>query len=787
MMKNKISVEKGITLVSLVITITVLVILTNIIIYNSASSLKIERVDAMKNDIANLRDMISTYYAKNGKIPAKLQYTNIDHIRQAGLISEAADTGNFYVIDLSALENLTLNYGKDYEQVKNLTEGEDVNNYTDLYIINETSHNIFYVKGVEFDKSTFYTDYSSEDIDKEPVELKYVENIKIPEGFYYVGGTKDTGIVISDVEDDDLDNSKQGNQFVWIPVEDESEYVRNTNYADSTVSTSAYDDTDYLPDGIDNEKKAVLEAGGFYISRFEAGKETIDGEDTLVSKKGATVWNNIKQEDCKTTAKKFKDDSNVKSALISGIQWDMVMEFVDGNKDGTNHEFDVKTKDNNRHKGSEEKSGQNEADEVCNIYDLEGNYCEYLAEKSGDDTGLQIVQRSGYYNGSQSGSASYRYGKQDGADQGVSFRLVLYVINNNWSPTYDKIGIYKDKNGDIAHVPGGFQVSQMPGQNTVDDGLVVRDENQNEFVWIPCGINDDATSETTADGKINYNAKRSNDWQTYQEYYNGGTWGDGQPNDPEIQQSIKNNGGFYVARYEAGIPENSAAYANSDKAQYKTDTEKNNNTDIPVSKRGVQAWSYIDQTHAKDRAEKMIVNDGVQSKLIDSHAWDTVCRVINKTEGKNLTDSTEWGNYYNNGTTKYEDLNTLYAVHNGGTCATEYKKGPVPAGPKGSGENRLELSTGASEDFKAYNIYDLAGNMWEWTTENGTNPENNDANAEMKDIGKTDAEGTDAVFRGGSFGFTNSGDWSQVIHSDGNFAANYKCFDVGFRVVLYLK
>ena len=44
------------------------------------------------------------------------------------------------------------------------------------------------------------------------------ENIPIPKGFYYVGGTKDTGLVISDVERDDLDNTLQGNQFVWVPV-----------------------------------------------------------------------------------------------------------------------------------------------------------------------------------------------------------------------------------------------------------------------------------------------------------------------------------------------------------------------------------------------------------------------------------------------------------------------------------------------------------------------------------------------------------------------------------------
>ena len=44
------------------------------------------------------------------------------------------------------------------------------------------------------------------------------ENVPIPTGFYYVGGTKNTGVVISDVENDDMDNTEKGNQFVWVPV-----------------------------------------------------------------------------------------------------------------------------------------------------------------------------------------------------------------------------------------------------------------------------------------------------------------------------------------------------------------------------------------------------------------------------------------------------------------------------------------------------------------------------------------------------------------------------------------
>ena len=136
----------------------------------------------------------------------------------------------------------------------------------------------------------------------------------IPVGFAIVPGLDNVeeGLVISDKEND-TDN--EGNQFVCIPVTSEEEYVRNITFFNEDVSEKAYKDIGYLPEGIQpnipenvtdekeigqlneqGEKQAILKSGGFYVSRFEAGKE---GESSLVSKKGATVLNEISQEDCK--------------------------------------------------------------------------------------------------------------------------------------------------------------------------------------------------------------------------------------------------------------------------------------------------------------------------------------------------------------------------------------------------------------------------------------------------------------------------------------------------------
>ena len=206
----------------------------------------------------------------------------------------------------------------------------------------------------------------------------------------------ENGLVIED---------KEGNQFVWVPVR--GEYKRNTTYANTNVSQAAYTDTGYLPEGIqpetddatnneNAERSAVTSKGGFYISRYEAGKETSGETNKLVSKSGATVWNSISQADCKTTAKTFINNDNVKSALCSGIQWDMTMAFVNNKQDGANNTFDVTT-NGDRGASSPTTSGQNLADRVCNIFDLEGNYSEYVAEKSSYNTAYPIVNRGGLY------------------------------------------------------------------------------------------------------------------------------------------------------------------------------------------------------------------------------------------------------------------------------------------------------------------------------------------------------------------------------------------------------
>lgn len=215
-MKYTIKQEKGISMVSLIITIIILVILTNMLVYNARDNIHIKALTNLYSDIELLREKVSEYYNEYGEIPAEIQYTNINEL--SDVLSSKNDTGNFYIIDLEAMQGITLNYGKDYENIKN--DKSNVDSYTDIYIINKNSHNIFYVKGISIteDNTTkiYHTDYTEPD--EATVDLRYINGILIPENYYYIGDYEDSSgnksIVISNNKDEQINNASE-NQYIW--------------------------------------------------------------------------------------------------------------------------------------------------------------------------------------------------------------------------------------------------------------------------------------------------------------------------------------------------------------------------------------------------------------------------------------------------------------------------------------------------------------------------------------------------------------------------------------------
>ncbi len=142
---------------------------------------------------------------------------------------------------------------------------------------------------------------------------------------------------------------------------------------------------------------------------------------------------------------------------------------------------------------------------------------------------------------------------------------------------------------------------------------------------------------------------------------------------PDIElNSIKKHGGFYIGRYEVGVVgyDTEVKMSNTNK---ETEWTGYSNGKAVVQK-DKQAWNYITRDKAKKVAEEMYANnDVVISRLCSSYAWDTALKFI-------------------------ETNHVGYATNS-------------------EGDNYTSLQHTGMGSTPRNNIYDMGGNVWEWTTE----------------------------------------------------------------------
>lgn len=300
-----------------------------------------------------------------------------------------------------------------------------------------------------------------------------VDGVKIPDGFYYVGGTRNSGLVISDNQSDEnkykgesiVGTDLQGNQYVWIPVDNISDYKRvaySTNYAtgqldDETNSEKikyVITNVNYFIEALPEDEKVSVETyHGYYIGRYEAGdKESTANQkmrengastsNTVTVKKGQAPYNYVTKTQAQRLAEGVKTERGYKvtTKLCSSYAWDTAIAFIqktnsdygdsseEGNFLNTTFDYtDITGVPATKNKLIAKLVPTGQTTPVCNIYDMGGNTFEWTTESYGVITAPYTTRGGsfGYYYGiNPSGS---RGNFADFSSVENSFRVALFM------------------------------------------------------------------------------------------------------------------------------------------------------------------------------------------------------------------------------------------------------------------------------------------------------------------------------------------------------------------------
>ncbi len=592
---EKFKSENGITLIALAVTVIVMIIISVGLSATMTTNIEMKNYNKFKEDIITLSEATKLYYLNNGTLPVAMEkvLTSIDVPSKD---KNPNDNDKYYYIDMRLIPDAETYFGEGNK------DGTFTSTDNDLYVVNEKSLTVYYLKGAVLNGERHYTSvddysdggfasdyYSKTDLPiisavsmqsngsdstradlGDTVTLKFISNytltqnptvvidgqdvtssctwngnictatykvasasdssgnskngkkiefsisnysvdsktgttisdvnfgksvyfeivpkgnfvvdgVTIPGGYYYVGGTKDSGLVISDnVNDNELDKGKEdvrrdlaGNQWVWVPVETPSSLyttvvagqalagstgVKTTKYTNSAIisgqtrvkpeDTSSYREPDLVlgSDGTSYDYTNYTKAGfsslanmaetmvseyeemiaslekykGFYIGRYEL---TANGEKT-----GATQtdvdWYTL-YKNCTTLA----SESKVKTRMIWGLQWDATCNWLASSgfsitdpSTWGNYQDNTATGH-----GTKQNTGYSENWKANNIYDFAGN-CFDLTQEA-NRTSFRASRGSYYnFNGSNYPVSSHNLSNPTSTSSFLGSRPTLYLI-----------------------------------------------------------------------------------------------------------------------------------------------------------------------------------------------------------------------------------------------------------------------------------------------------------------------------------------------------------------------
>ena len=443
-LKEQLKINKGITLIALVITIIVLLILAGVTIATLTGDngiLTKAQSAKTQNDKATAKEKVDLAIAasldETGKInlgQLKTNLNNIDGINpKVGDITdsrfplEVTVDGTKVTIKKDSNGKYSTSVGESTGSSGGGQEEEQISDHSEVVVPTITA--------------------TGNLANKPNIKEVRQGNIPIPQGYNYIKGDKIGGAVITDAASG---KEKEGNEFVWVPVDTLSNMAvptsgtdanRNTNYrgvlynwntdatgntaydwsadstsyrepanssSDSTSKNSSWTSTLYQEE-YNKMIKSVSQYGGFYVGRYEMSlnSETKNAE----SKYGATSAN-AKDTDTNqwyglyNKAKTYAPENasqKVVSSMIWGSQYDAMLKWMKGNKinvtssSPTDLSIGTTSRNTTRVTGGANNGQTVSKDKLSNIYDLLGNSLEWTQEAN--NTSYRVI-RGGYYNSS---------------------------------------------------------------------------------------------------------------------------------------------------------------------------------------------------------------------------------------------------------------------------------------------------------------------------------------------------------------------------------------------------
>lgn len=738
--------KRGVTFFALVLTILIALILITTSIAVISNNISNSRISSFAEEMSNIEEAVALYYFENKELPS-IPETGV--FSKVAILEEVPDKTSF---EAELNSNGDGNFENFYRLYLNKIGVTRTNYNENSFVIVENSHHVYYLEGIKA-KGNIYFSISQAMTGAHAVRKEYVGQEEKDSEITISGDVKVTkktkrwtnelGIQIDtymesgesllvqfngkkkNIETSEGNFSKTFNTLQEInkdfSSEDENALINLSNEKkyiivekqdkDGNILASVKVDLSNIDIARPTQvtKTPKVEAKDemtnnitFYVADVGSGvKEvryeyftTYDRDDSKEGKVAYYSGSKITREYLKNAGRQVIPDSDGKISIDLPKGVSSIKLVIVDNAGNMSDAIELETEIENEIYYSLTSLKKNEI--IISFYGtgvISGNVSYSPNGKSYANNSLIFKADSAVTISNMSGIDEKVYLK---VTSGANTR----VIELNLSEILKGTNIKENSKYYNPYIPSGFSYIEGNAKN----GLVIQDVSNgaskyNEFVWIP------------VDGKnVKFERKIFNVNGTISTLNNKDKFSETSVYEDEFKKSVEKYGGFYVARFEAGVDAS--------------------NSEIILSQRGKDPMTNVSFQKAIDMSNNMYTsNENIKTTLMSSSAYDMIV---------------SWLKYSKYNVDKVVVSSSLKGNEAIGNFSASIAK------------------TGASESYKTNNIYDLAGNVSEITTEqyNGA-----------------------YVLRGAAHNLQAS----QRVMCIRYVASNIQSASIGFRPIMYIK